>query len=79
MTDQEPTATSIFHIYSRTRTWVRFFIVMVATTILPVATAQAQTFTVLHAFADGADGASPVSGVAIDRVGTVYGVTYAGG
>ena len=77
MAGQEQSATSIFGIYSRTR--ILFFIMMVAATILAAATAQAQKFAVLHAFADGMDGASPFSGVAIDRSGTVYGVTYAGG
>ena len=50
-----------------------------ALTVATMQSAQAQTFTVLHAFADETDGAHPFSGVAIDRAGTVYGVTYAGG
>jgi len=79
MAGQEQSAPSIFGVYSRIGTWVLFFIMMVATTILSAVTAQAQKFTVLHAFADGMDGASLFSGVAIDRYGTVYGVTYAGG
>ena len=41
--------------------------------------AQAQTFTVLHAFTGGADGASPLSGVTIGGSGILYGTTYSGG
>ena len=40
---------------------------------------MAQTYTVLHAFTDTADGALPVSGLAVDRSGTVYGTTDSGG
>ena len=41
--------------------------------------AQAQTFTVLHTFTGGADGADPVSGVTIGGTGILYGTTYSGG
>ena len=35
--------------------------------------------TVLYAFADGIDGASPLSGVALDSAGNIYGTTWLGG
>jgi uncharacterized repeat protein (TIGR03803 family) len=35
--------------------------------------------TVLHAFTDGADGASPLAGVVRDTEGNLYGTTYGGG
>ncbi len=70
---------SVLDIRSRAATSILFVILMVAATLLVAATAQAQTFTVLHAFTSGADGASLFSGVSIDRLGAVYGVTYAGG
>jgi uncharacterized repeat protein (TIGR03803 family) len=41
--------------------------------------AQAQSFTVLHAFTGGADGADPLSGVTIGGPGILYGTTYSGG
>lgn len=41
--------------------------------------AQAQTFTVLHAFTNGADGADPLAGVTIGGSGVLYGTTYLGG
>ncbi len=37
------------------------------------------TETLLHVFTDGADGAVPLGGVALDSAGNVYGATYAGG
>ena len=41
--------------------------------------AQAQTFTVLHSFAGGGDGARPVGTLTIDGGGTLYGTTTWGG
>jgi len=40
---------------------------------------QAQTFTVLHNFTGGQDGASPSGGVTIDQAGTLYGTAFQGG
>jgi uncharacterized repeat protein (TIGR03803 family) len=47
--------------------------------ILPVQAAQAQTYTVLHKFTGGADGAYPESALMRDRKGILYGTTYDGG
>ena len=41
--------------------------------------AQAQTFTVLHNFTGGQDGAGPVAGVTMDGAGNLYGTTDGGG
>jgi len=41
--------------------------------------AQAQTFSVLHAFTNGGDGADPLSGVTIGGPGILYGTAYQGG
>lgn len=35
--------------------------------------AQAQTFTILHAFTGGQDGANPYAGVTLDSKGNLYG------
>jgi uncharacterized repeat protein (TIGR03803 family) len=40
---------------------------------------KAQTFIVIHTFADGEDGADPASGVTIDSSGNLYGTTPYGG
>jgi uncharacterized repeat protein (TIGR03803 family) len=42
-------------------------------------TAYAQTFTVLHNFSGGGDGANPHAGLSIDGNGNLYGTTTAGG
>ncbi len=41
--------------------------------------AQAQTFTVLHNFTAGADGANPFAGLTMDRAGNLYGTAAGGG
>ncbi len=43
-----------------------------------VQTIEAQTFTVLHAFTGGTDGANPFAGVTFDRGGKLYGTTSIG-
>lgn len=40
---------------------------------------QAQTFTVLHNFTGGSDGANPYTGLTRDAAGNLYGTTYYGG
>ncbi len=57
-----------------------FLLVLAAASVM-IAThsAPAQTFTVLHNFTGGADGASPYAGVTIDSHGNLYGTTAYGG
>jgi len=50
------------------------FLTLVVTTHL-----HAQTYTVIHTFMDGADGAYPDAGLTIDKAGNLYGTTYDGG
>ena len=40
---------------------------------------DAQTFSVIHSFAGGSDGASPSAGLIIDQGGNLYGTTLSGG
>jgi uncharacterized repeat protein (TIGR03803 family) len=50
-------------------------LVLIATMILAVPLAQAQTFTVIHTFTGGADGGSPEGGLTMDAAGNLYGTT----
>ncbi len=51
----------------------------VGLTLLAASAAQAQTFTVLHAFTGPPDGRNPAAGVILDATGNLYGTTYWGG
>jgi len=48
-------------------------------TVVASQPAQAQTYTVLHNFTGGQDGANPESGVTMDKAGNLYGTTFRGG
>ena len=50
-----------------------------ALTVIARQPAQAQTFTVLHTFTGGADGANPLDGLSMDRTGNLYGTASTGG
>src|SRR5579863_7045188 len=60
----------------RSATRIDFFLTL--TLCLLLATAQAQTFTVLHAFKGMPDGKGP-NGVILDSSGSSYGTTYSAG
>src|SRR5262252_10280705 len=46
--------------------------------LLTIATVRAQTFTILHAFTGGSDGANPYSGLVMDQGGNLYGTASSG-
>src|SRR5271165_5909841 len=48
-------------------------LVLCALTMLAMQPTQAQTYTILHNFTNGADGAIPSAGLTMDRVGNLYG------
>ena len=52
---------------------------VLAVLVLLGATAQAQTFTVLHNFTNGPDGGEPSAGLSMDRAGNFYGTASTGG
>ena len=53
--------------------------VLFAVVLVAAHSTQAQTFTVLHNFTGGADGAYPGAALTIDRVGNLYGTSEHGG
>ena len=53
--------------------------IVFALTVVLMQSAQAQTYTVLHNFTGGGDGATPLAGVTIDQAGNLNGTTYYGG
>jgi uncharacterized repeat protein (TIGR03803 family) len=61
----------------------RYAIALMATLLFLAAAsqpAQSQTYKVIHNFTGkGSDGASPYGGPVLDRLGNLYGTTYAGG
>ena len=60
--------------------WMMAAAIAIAALLIVAATpAQAQTFTVLHNFTNGADGSGPFGGVTLDRAGNLYGTTTSGG
>jgi len=48
-------------------------------TIISTCAVQAQTFSVIHTFTGGGDGANPAAGLTLDGGGHLYGTTYFGG
>ncbi len=60
--------------------WMTVAAIGIAILLIFAATqVQAQSFTVLHTFTGGDDGASPSAGVTADEVGNLYGTTERGG
>jgi len=57
----------------------RFALAIVGALTLLATALEAQTFTVLHNFTGGPDGAYPYAGLTIDAAGNLYGTTTAGG
>lgn len=67
------------HQFSISQSWPIAIAIGLAITLAAAIPAGAQTYTVLHTFGGGQDGASPTSGVAMDHSGNLYGTTTTGG
>ena len=52
--------------------------IMLVPAVVAIASAQAQTYSVVHTFA-GPDGAGPDAGLVLDTQGNLYGTTGDGG
>ncbi len=57
---------------------VRSAVLLLVLSIFAVTAAGAQTFTVIHNFTNGGDGANPSGSIAIDRAGNLYGTSSGG-
>ena len=58
--------------------WARRFAIALLCAA-PAIAAPAQTFSVIHNFAGGADGATPLAGLTMDQAGNLYGTANYGG
>ena len=65
--------------YAMHRLIARALPLLVLFLIALTAGVRAQTYTVIHTFTGGADGANPIAGLTIDRAGNLYGTTFSGG
>ncbi len=69
--------TSLFRDGRRRTAFALMLLCTLITFALPAA--RAQTFSVIHNFSGGQDGATPYTGLTMDKTGNFYGTTYAGG
>jgi uncharacterized repeat protein (TIGR03803 family) len=76
---QQPITASIFAINPRARSAAFVALATLAAALMIIPTAQAQTFSVLHNFTAGADGAYPRGELTIGPSGAVYGTAEYGG
>ena len=60
------------------RSFLRLLLACAFTLVCALST-QGQTFKVLHDFAGGADGVSPLASLVLDKLGNLYGTTLYGG
>ena len=69
----------IFEINSRAVTIALSLMLLFALIAVPTPAAQAQTYSIIHNFFGGQDGATPEAGLTVDTVGNLYGTASAGG
>ncbi len=69
----------IFAINLRAAAAAKALAVVLVLTVVVTPSAQAQTYSVVHNFAGGQDGATPMAGLTLDRTGNFYGTAAFGG
>ena len=74
-----PANNSPFTVGSTIRSAAYSFLLVLPLMVATSQVAQAQTFTVLHAFTGMNDGLAPIGGVSIDMSGNLYGSATFGG
>lgn len=79
MTNQREHSTSSTSISHGSLLTALALVMLCALTIVPLHSAQAQSFTVLHNFADRDDGARPYDTLTLGRAGNLYGTAEFGG
>jgi hypothetical protein len=79
MAGEEQNAVSIFDIKWQAGTVALALVVTFAATVIAAPAAQAQTFSVLHYFTGGLDGAGSTGGVTVGPSGVLYGTAAGGG
>jgi len=77
MTNSAHPCTSVLP--SRLRRTAFALVLICGLTMIALQTVQAQTFTVLHDFTGGVDGANPEAALTVDFAGSLYGTTSIGG
>ena len=75
--DEQRKSLRKFHF--RANSCVSTFAMVFALTLLTAHAARAQTFSVIHKFTAGADGANPYAGVTVTSSGVLYGTAAGGG
>ena len=76
---RKPVQLSIAILRSGLPTSVFALVLLFALTLITPQSTHAQTFSVLHSFTGGADGAVPFGGLTLDAAGNLYGTASAGG
>jgi uncharacterized repeat protein (TIGR03803 family) len=79
MTDMRKNIVSVSRQAALKPNWIVFSFALLLCAFAAASTAQAQTYTVLHAFTGGADGGGPNAGLIGDSAGNLYGTASIGG
>ena len=78
MPSKQKSCNSLSRTISHTATVALALVIILALTVTLTQSAQGQTFTVIHDFTGGGDGARPFAGVTIDASGHLYGTNTEG-